>query len=131
MNTLRLMGKLASLAAMLATVGACGSGNTQPSVEECMDACGDGCPGPGHLVCASDGQEYCSECAIGCYGLTVADQSTCGGQEDQSVQQCLDECGVGCPAPEYLICASDGQKYCNTCVIECYGLTVVDQSTCQ
>jgi hypothetical protein len=50
---------------------------------------------------------------------------------DNEVQQCINNCPTGCAAPEYRICASDGEKYCNTCTIECYGLTEVDDSVCE
>ncbi len=49
----------------------------------------------------------------------------------QTEETCLDACGDGCPAPGEQPCASDGQNYCNTCTIECKGLTVAeDASTC-
>ncbi|MCX6746672.1 MAG: eight-cysteine-cluster domain-containing protein [Candidatus Pacearchaeota archaeon] len=53
------------------------------------------------------------------------------GNVEDEIQTCLDKCPIGCPSAEYRICASDGQKYCNTCVIECYGLTEVDNSLCE
>ena len=88
MNTMKLIGTLASMAALAAATAACGS------------AGGD------------------------IYGSGDAD-------DEQIVDECLDQCGVGCPAPEYQICASDGQMYCNTCVIDCYGLTVAADGICQ
>ncbi len=50
--------------------------------------------------------------------------------EDET-EQCLDECPVGCASPENRICASNGEKYCNTCAIECYGLTEAEDSVCE
>jgi hypothetical protein len=46
-------------------------------------------------------------------------------------EQCIEDCGDGCPAPEFQPCASDGQRYCNECVIACKELTVADDAaTC-
>ncbi len=46
------------------------------------------------------------------------------------IEDCLAGCGVGCPAPEFQPCASDGNFYCNTCIIGCYGLDVLDPVSC-
>lgn len=42
------------------------------------------------------------------------------------VEACLQECGVGCPAPEFQPCATDGNRYCSTCIMDCYGLDEAD-----
>jgi hypothetical protein len=63
----------------------------------------------------------------------------CGSNDDNPIdidipteQECLAECGEACPAPELQPCASNGQRYCNECVIACYGLSVAsDSSTCE
>lgn len=58
---------------------------------------------------------------------------TCSGgtcSKPQTEEQCLASCGDGCPAPEFQTCASDGQRYCNECVIGCKGLTKADESKC-
>ena len=47
------------------------------------------------------------------------------------VSACLDQCPVGCPSPEHWPCASDGQTYCNACVIGCYGLELADDAVCR
>ena len=31
------------------------------------------------------------------------------------VEDCMLGCGVGCPAPEFQICGTDGNLYCNSC----------------
>jgi hypothetical protein len=47
------------------------------------------------------------------------------------VEQCLAECPLGCPAPEYQICGEDGNLYCNECVMNCQGVEVAeDPSIC-
>jgi len=96
----------------------------------CLEACGDGCPAPEFWVCASDGETYCNACVIGCYGLTVAaDPQTCVAENNQ--QGCLDACGIGCPAPEFQVCAEDGQLYCTQCQLDCRGLAAAaDPTSC-
>lgn len=44
-----------------------------------------------------------------------------------NVEECLLGCGVGCPAPEFQICGSDGQRYCNSCYMDCYGVVPATQ----
>jgi len=51
------------------------------------------------------------------------------GSKDE-IESCISQCPTGCAAPENRICASDGEKYCSTCIIECYGLTVANNSFC-
>lgn len=141
-------------------------------VQACLDACPVGCPGPGDQPCASDGEYYCNECVIECYGLEVVDASFCEGPPPEQyceglmcgevcnifegdlpggqsglcnlagecvvgetpicdLQECLDECGVGCPAAPFQPCATDGNRYCSECVIACNGLQVAeDPTTC-
>jgi len=52
-------------------------------------------------------------------------------ENNTGIQTCLNECPTGCAAPEYRICASDGERYCNLCVIGCYGLTKAENSFCE
>ena len=42
------------------------------------------------------------------------------------VEQCLMECPLACPAPEYQICGADGNLYCNTCIMDCKGVEEAD-----
>lgn len=53
--------------------------------------------------------------------------ASCGLTE----QSCIDACGDGCPAPEFQTCASDGKRYCSSCVIECKGLEVAEDMVCE
>lgn len=47
------------------------------------------------------------------------------------VEGCLLGCGVGCPAPEFQICGADGELYCNSCYMNCYGVQpAADPSLC-
>jgi hypothetical protein len=96
--------------------------------DQCFEDCGVGCPAPEFWVCASDGKRYCNECVIGCRDLQVADDAT--SCETETEEQCIESCGEGCVAPEFQPCASDGNTYCNECVIECKGLTVEGAETC-
>jgi hypothetical protein len=43
------------------------------------------------------------------------------------VDECLFGCGVGCPAPEFQICGSDGNLYCNSCYMGCLGIAPASQ----
>ena len=106
-----------------------GTCSTPSDEEACLSECGAGCPAPEFQPCASDGRTYCNECTITCKGLTVADDaSTCSQQAEE---ECIAACGDGCPAPEFQICASDGERYCNDCVVGCKGLTTAeDASSC-
>lgn len=51
--------------------------------------------------------------------------------DSTSKNECINQCPLGCPAPADRICASDGEKYCNSCVIECKGLTEMNNSYCE
>ena len=103
---------------------------TEEDETACLAACGEGCPAPEFQTCASDGNTYCNDCVIECKGLTVADDPT--SCADDTEEACIEACGVGCPAPEFQPCASDGELYCNECIIGCKGLTVEeDASTCE
>jgi hypothetical protein len=69
-----------------------------------------------------------------CWALAACggDLAARGGNEHAvSVEECLAACGEGCPAPEARVCASDGERYCNSCVIECHDLAVAEDSTCE
>jgi hypothetical protein len=100
-------------------------------VNECIESCGVGCPAPEHWICGDDGQLYCNNCYMACYGASPAnDPSTC--EQGPSPEKCLEACGMGCPAPEYWICGEDGQLYCNECYMACYGVSPSDDpSTCE
>ena len=43
------------------------------------------------------------------------------------VDACLLGCGVGCPAPEFQICGTDGNLYCNSCYMGCLGIAPASQ----
>ena len=43
------------------------------------------------------------------------------------VEDCMLGCGVGCPAPEFQICGTDGQLYCNSCYMGCLGIAPASQ----
>ena len=48
------------------------------------------------------------------------------------VEDCLFGCGVGCPAPEFQICGTDGNLYCNSCYMGCLGIAPASQrSVCE
>ena len=48
-----------------------------------------------------------------------------------AVEACIDDCGVGCPAPQFQVCGEDGQRYCGACVMACYGVEQADdRSVC-
>ena len=51
--------------------------------------------------------------------------------DTMDVEACLLDCGVGCPAPEFQICGADGERYCNSCYMNCYGVQPAgDPSIC-
>jgi hypothetical protein len=66
-------------------------------------------------------------------GMTDTGSGLDGGDDSDAdaLDACLMACGVGCPAPEFQPCASDGARYCNTCIIACYGLTEAAPSVCE
>jgi len=50
---------------------------------------------------------------------------------DTSLDECIANCGVGCPEPQFQVCATDGVLYCSECQIGCLGLQVAqDPSLC-
>jgi hypothetical protein len=55
----------------------------------------------------------------------TADTNTADTNVD--VDDCLFGCGVGCPAPEFQICGTDGQLYCNSCYMGCLGIAPASQ----
>lgn len=63
--------------------------------------------------------------------ITASTVNNGSADNNEAIQVCLDECPVGCTAPEYRPCASDGERYCNICTIECYGLQEVNDSFCE
>jgi len=110
------------------------------------DACGCGCPAPAPECVAGDTrQEDCNTCqcvdgrwactliACECSGTAtrpwicdtececVAGTWSCP-DVDCSIEECLAECGDGCPAPEFQPCGEDGNLYCNTCEMGCRGI---------
>jgi hypothetical protein len=42
------------------------------------------------------------------------------------VDGCYMACGLGCPAPEFQPCGTDGERYCNECIMECDGIGLAD-----
>lgn len=65
-------------------------------------------------------------------GSTDVGGDTADASPDVSddVEACLMACGVGCPPPDFWLCASNGERYCNDCIIGCYGLTVASDAVC-
>ena len=60
---------------------------------------------------------------------TTVDDTSDTSVDDTSggLEACLFACGVGCPAPEFQICGTDGQLYCNSCYMDCYGVATASQ----
>ncbi len=84
------------------------------------DWCGCGCIDVIATDC-TDGETRridCNECVCvdGSWDCTTED---CTGT-------CAEACGVGCPAPEYMLCGEDGALYCNTCLMDCYDVAEAD-----
>ena len=127
--------------------------DTTGDTTDCHTACGAPCPPPELQICGADGARYCNSCELGCAGVEPAtDPSICGplpACNDGDVRstecescvcvegawscrdtcdptECLLACGIGCPAPEFQPCGLDGQLYCTTCVMGCYGVTPAD-----
>src|SRR5690606_37758127 len=97
----------------------------------CTDLCGVGCAAPEFQTCASDGERYCGECQIACKGLTVDASGELCEADEPDVEACVNDCGIGCPAPQFQTCGEDGQRYCGTCVMACYGVEEADdRSVC-
>jgi len=49
----------------------------------------------------------------------------------EPIDPCIQQCGVGCPAPEYWICGENGQLYCNECYMNCFDVQIAsDPSIC-
>lgn len=84
-------------------------------------------------MCGQDGNRYCTACFAACSGTTVVDCPDAGTPADGGTTpdagSCVEQCGVGCPAPEYWVCGADGQRYCNACNAGCAGTTVVACTT--
>jgi len=97
----------------------------EDALQVCLETCGAGCPAPEFQLCATNGERYCNTCTIACHGLEEADDPSVCDDED-ALQVCLESCGAGCPAPEFQPCATDGERYCNTCTMACYGLDEAD-----
>lgn len=38
------------------------------------------------------------------------------------VTACTENCPVGCPAPPFWLCGTDGNRYCSECHLTCHGL---------
>jgi len=79
-----------------------------------------------------DGDSNTTDTCIIEYNCPIPDdpdysESTCGmsgycvHDDTDPINQCIEACGVGCPAPEYWLCGSDGNFYCNDCIMACYG----------
>ncbi|NQW63552.1 MAG: hypothetical protein HQ461_12030 [Deltaproteobacteria bacterium] len=60
---------------------------------------------------------------------TNLDDTTDTNVDDTNVdvEACLFGCGVGCPAPEFQICGTDGNLYCNSCYMGCLGIAPASQ----
>lgn len=82
------------------------------------DACGCGCIGGAECTDGDVREEDCNTCT--CSGGIW----TCTGLD--CTELCLADCGVGCPAPEYMLCGEDGDLYCNECVMDCYDVAESD-----
>jgi hypothetical protein len=67
-----------------------------------------------------DGHWACTEMA--CPDVDDVDTGDIGDDTNDATLSCIEACGDGCPAPEFQLCATDGQFYCNQCVLDCYGL---------
>jgi len=114
-------------------MASCG-GDDEESVDECLAACGEGCPAPEYWICGEDGELYCNECIMNCEGVEKAEnpalcQDVDGDQDDEGVKECLENCGDACPAPEYWICGEDENLYCNECIMGCLSVEKADDSS--
>ena len=67
----------------------------------------------------------------GVVGMVAVGLAACGTEDPEPVvsDPCA-SCGEGCPAPDAQPCASDGNRYCNSCEITCRGLQVVSDNVC-
>lgn len=100
--------------------------------DACVEACGEQCPARQGQLCGEDGKLYCNTCTMACAGVAqAAARSTCHSPNPNEAA-CIDECLPGCPVPEEQPCASDGNRYCNVCVINCKNFFVEpDFSLCE
>ncbi|RJO68107.1 MAG: hypothetical protein C4523_07780 [Myxococcales bacterium] len=127
----------------------------------CAADCPDGCPAPEYRFCGEDGELYCNECVMACYGVAEADDpSTCGSECEEGdqrpaddgcntcdcingewactamacsdpIEECLMECGDGCFNLNQMACMEDGKMWC-PCEAECYGVAAADDpASCQ
>lgn len=84
-------------------------------------ATGAACGGIADIKCANV-DDFCD------YGV----DSACGTNDGMGICTAKPTtCGDGCPAPEFQICACDGQKYCNSCEINKKGLSVAAANFCK
>ena len=80
--------------------------------------------------------EETTDAGAGSADTSVEDTAADTAMEDTAadtadVESCLLACGVGCPAPEFQICGADGELYCNSCYMNCYGVQpAADPSLC-
>lgn len=59
------------------------------------------------------------------------DNSDTSVDVDPDTEDCLLACGLGCVAPEFAPCGVDGNLYCSTCEMDCYGIEeAADRSIC-
>jgi hypothetical protein len=50
----------------------------EPTLEECLAACGDGCPAPEFQLCSVDGENFCNSCEASCYEASIStDREPC------------------------------------------------------
>jgi hypothetical protein len=103
--------------------------------------------GPDVVPGCTDGDERMEDCnrcecldgAWSCTEMACEDTGTDAGEDVEpdivpdvdtadidDVDACLFACGVGCPAPEFQLCGTDGELYCNECIMGCYGVALAD-----
>ncbi|MCB9519629.1 MAG: hypothetical protein H6700_02690 [Myxococcales bacterium] len=110
------------------TVGECEEGATR--TEDCNTcSCVGGMWACTGLACeCSAGQTQPYRCDTECTcasGTWDCPDVTC------PLEECLAECGDGCPAPEFQPCGADGELYCNECEMSCHGVEpAADRSVC-
>ena len=110
---------------------------TEAEINACLNACPLTGIAPEYWTCASDGNRYMDSCEIGCMGLEVADDAVCEDQPiddeptEAEISACLNACPLTGIAPEYWTCASDGNRYMDSCEIGCMGLEVADDASCE
>lgn len=72
-----------------------------------------------------DGGWACTEMACVDAGPDV-DAAADADAETDTLDGCLNACGVGCPAPEFQPCGTDGERHCSECIMACEGVGLAD-----